>query len=146
MKPNYRRCITCRRVSLKQEFWRIIRVFPSGQVQLDQGMGRSAYICPQAGCLQAAQKKNRLGRSLHASVPETLYQTLWQRLELRESQWQEGTPPQNCSLTHPDLGSTDSRLKSGKPEVPPPTALSSLKHCPHQNDSQIYQTKLEPLL
>jgi hypothetical protein len=31
-------------------------------------------------CLQAAQKKNRLGRSLHASVPETLYQTLWQRL------------------------------------------------------------------
>ncbi len=80
MKPNYRRCISCRKVGLKQDFWRIVRVFPSGKVQLDQGMGRSAYICPQASCLQAAQKKNRLGRSLHASVPETLYQTLWQRL------------------------------------------------------------------
>ncbi|BAZ53121.1 hypothetical protein NIES4103_57930 [Nostoc sp. NIES-4103] len=80
MKPNYRRCISCRKVSLKEDFWRIVRVFPSGNVQLDQGMGRSAYICPQLSCLQAAQKKNRLGRSLHATVPEALYQTLWQRL------------------------------------------------------------------
>jgi uncharacterized protein len=80
MQPNYRRCISCRQVRHKEEFWRIVRVFPSGKVQLDQGMGRSAYICPQVSCLQAAQKKNRLGRSLHAAVPEALYQTLWQRL------------------------------------------------------------------
>ena len=80
MKPNYRRCISCRKVAIKEDFWRIVRVFPSRTVQLDQGMGRSAYICPQADCLQAAHKKNRLGRSLQASVPETLYQTLWQRL------------------------------------------------------------------
>ena len=85
MKPNDRRCISCRKVSPKQEFWRIVRTFPSGQVQLDEGMGRSAYICPQLSCLQAAQKKNRLGRSLHASVPETLYQTLWQRLAFSSS-------------------------------------------------------------
>lgn len=57
MQPNYRRCISCRRVGVKQEFWRIVRVYPSGQLQLDQGMGRSAYLCPQASCLQAAQKK-----------------------------------------------------------------------------------------
>jgi predicted RNA-binding protein YlxR (DUF448 family) len=62
MKPNYRRCISCRQVNLKQEFWRIVRVFPSGKVQLDQGMGRSAYICPQETCLQVAQKKNSLGK------------------------------------------------------------------------------------
>lgn len=80
MKPNYRRCITCRRVALKQDFWRIVRVYPSGQLQLDQGMGRSAYLCPQANCLQAAQKKNKLGRAVHTSVPEALYQVLWQRL------------------------------------------------------------------
>lgn len=80
MKPNYRRCISCRKTRLKQEFWRIVRVFPSGQVQLDEGMGRSAYICPQQNCLLAAQKKNRLGRALRASVPEALYHTLWQRL------------------------------------------------------------------
>jgi hypothetical protein len=44
-------------------------------------MGRSAYICPQASCLAAAQKKNRLGRALRASVPDEIYQRLWQRLE-----------------------------------------------------------------
>lgn len=80
MKPNWRRCISCRKVSLKQDFWRIVRVFPSGKVQLDEGMGRSAYICPNPSCLQVAHKKNRLGRALRASVPETLYATLWQRL------------------------------------------------------------------
>ena len=89
MKPNYRRCISCRRVALKEEFWRIVRVFPSGKVQLDQGLGRSAYICPQVSCLQAAQKKNRLGRSLRASMSEHLYQTLWQRLAETHPQNQE---------------------------------------------------------
>ncbi|WP_460199912.1 YlxR family protein [Scytonema sp. NUACC21] len=43
-------------------------------------MGRSAYICPHQSCLVAARKKNRLGRALQATVPETLYKTLWQRL------------------------------------------------------------------
>ena len=80
MKPNWRRCISCRKVGLKQEFWRIVRVFPSRKVQLDWGMGRSAYICPDSSCLSVAQKKNKLGRALRASVPETLYTTLWQRL------------------------------------------------------------------
>lgn len=80
MKPNYRRCISCGKVAAKQEFWRIVRVYPAGQLQLDRGMGRSAYLCPQASCLQAAQKKKRLGRSLRTSVPEALFQSLWQRL------------------------------------------------------------------
>lgn len=80
MEPNSRRCLSCRKVSQKSEFWRIVRVYPSRQVQLDEGMGRSAYLCPQLSCLAAAQKKNRLGRTLQASVPEQLYETLWQRL------------------------------------------------------------------
>jgi hypothetical protein len=80
MKPNYRRCISCRKISTKQEFWRIVRVYPSHQVQLDTGMGRSAYLCPQATCLKVAQKKNRLGKALRAAVPTELYQTLWERI------------------------------------------------------------------
>lgn len=80
MQPNQRRCAVCRTIALKPAFWRIVRVHPSHTVQLDQGMGRSAYLCPTASCLQAAQKKNRLGRSLKATVPESIYQTLWQRL------------------------------------------------------------------
>lgn len=86
MEPNYRRCISCGRVAPKSEFWRIVRVSQSGQLQLDRGMGRSAYICPQASCLQVASKKNRLGRSLRVkTVPEGLYQTLRQRLATNTS-------------------------------------------------------------
>ena len=80
MKPNYRRCISCRRVAPKEAFWRIVRVYPSQKVQLDQGMGRSAYLCPEKSCLLIASKKNRLGRSLKVSVPDSIYQELWQRL------------------------------------------------------------------
>lgn len=80
MEPNYRRCLSCRKVAHKDAFWRIVRVYPSRQVQLEEGMGRSAYLCPQASCLAAAQKKNRLGRSLRAVIPDHLYKTLEKRL------------------------------------------------------------------
>jgi len=86
VKPNYRRCISCRKVDLKPAFWRIVRIYPSQQVQLDQGMGRSVYLCPQITCLQAAQKKNRLGKALKTTVPPELYQTLWQRLSSHPNQ------------------------------------------------------------
>ncbi len=80
MKPNYRRCLSCRQVAPKETFWRIVRVYPSQKVQLNQGMGRSAYLCPQASCLRRAQIKNRLGKALKAPVPEQLYRDLSQLL------------------------------------------------------------------
>lgn len=80
MKPNYRCCASCRKIAPKEAFWRVVRVYPSHQVQLDRGLGRSAYLCRASQCLKAAQKKNRLGRSLKAPVSDELYQTLWQRL------------------------------------------------------------------
>jgi hypothetical protein len=81
MQPNYRRCVSCRRIAPKAEFWRLVRVYPDRAVSLGEGMGRSAYLCPQADCLRQAQKKGRLGRALKANVPEDIYQQLWQRLE-----------------------------------------------------------------
>jgi len=80
MKPNQRRCVSCRKVDRKEAFWRIVRVYPDHHIQLDSGMGRSAYLCPQAECLKAAQKKNRLGRSLKAPVAPWVYETLRSRL------------------------------------------------------------------
>ena len=80
MKPNQRRCLSCRRVDGKEAFWRIVRVYPEHIIQLDEGMGRSAYLCPQADCLKAAEKKNRLAKSLRATVPPSTYETLWSRL------------------------------------------------------------------
>ena len=81
MPPNYRRCISCRAIAPKADLWRIVRVHPDRTVQLDIGMGRSAYVCPTAVCLKAAQKKNRLGRALRVAVPETIYHQLWARLQ-----------------------------------------------------------------
>ena len=86
MKPNYRRCLSCRKLAPKKTFWRIVRVYPSRQVKLDQGMGRSAYICPQKSCLQIACSKKRLARVLKAQVPEQIYQNLWERLANQEQQ------------------------------------------------------------
>ncbi|MBE9187555.1 YlxR family protein [Microcoleus sp. LEGE 07076] len=80
MKPNYRCCASCRKIAPKEAFWRVVRVYPSHQVELDSGLGRSAYLCRVSECLKAAQKKNRLGRTLKAPVSDELYQTLWQRL------------------------------------------------------------------
>lgn len=81
MQPNYRRCISCRRVGPKTEFWRVVRVYPDRAVCLGESMGRSAYLCPQADCLRQAQKKSRLGRALKVNVPEEIYQRLWHQLE-----------------------------------------------------------------
>jgi predicted RNA-binding protein YlxR (DUF448 family) len=58
----------------------VVRLFPSHQVVLDRGMGRSAYLCPCAECLRQAQHKNRLGKALKAPVPPEIYDQLWARL------------------------------------------------------------------
>ena len=81
MDINLRRCVSCRQVSPKQTLWRLVRVYPSQQVQLDQGMGRSAYLCPSPTCLRQAQQKNRLGRALKTPIPDPIYQILAERLQ-----------------------------------------------------------------
>lgn len=77
MQPNYRRCISCRKVAPKHDFWRVVRQVGGYSILLNQGIGRSAYICPQVNCLQVAQRKNRLGRALKATVPNEIYDQLW---------------------------------------------------------------------
>jgi uncharacterized protein len=81
---DFRRCVSCRKVAIRSEFWRIVRCHPSNQIQIDLGdkllQGRSVYLCPNAECLQLAQKKNRLGKSLKAQVREDIYEALGSRL------------------------------------------------------------------
>lgn len=103
MPPNHRRCLACRCLGDRAQFWRVVRV---GQtVVLDQGMGRSAYLCPTADCLRLAERKNRLGRSLRAPISPELYQRLWQRLATpgspplpNEIQIESGTPERDRPL------------------------------------------------
>ena len=81
MEINHRRCVTCRTVAHRDQFWRVVRLSETGAVVLDQGMGRSAYLCPTQDCLAMAQKKKRLERSLRIAVPPEIYYSLWTRLE-----------------------------------------------------------------
>jgi uncharacterized protein len=88
MTKDFRRCVSCRKVALRSEFWRVVRCHPSNQITIsiqegfanDLGdkfiQGRSVYLCPNAECLQLAQKKNRLGKSLKSPVSQAIYQAL----------------------------------------------------------------------
>ncbi|MGL5060688.1 MAG: YlxR family protein [Microcoleus sp.] len=126
MKPNYRRCASCRKIAPKEAFWRAVRVYPSHQVQLDNGMGRSAYLCPSAECLKAAQKKNRLGRALKAPVPDEVYQTLQQRLVATEraSKGRESDNYSPSDLQIPELTYGElPRVSAPKSQSDLPTSL-----------------------
>ncbi len=80
MTKDDRRCVSCRKVAPKSEFLRVVKCHPAKNVVVDLGdkilQGRSAYICPIDSCLQSAQKKNRLGKSLKAQVRDEIYQKL----------------------------------------------------------------------
>jgi predicted RNA-binding protein YlxR (DUF448 family) len=78
---------------MRDNFWRVVRVPiasspdpltestpKSFRLQLDDGMGRSAYVCKKLECLQIAQKKNRLGRSLRTPVSPEIFDILKSRL------------------------------------------------------------------
>jgi predicted RNA-binding protein YlxR (DUF448 family) len=84
---DFRRCVSCRKIALRTEFWRVVKCHPSNQIEIDLGdtlyQGRSVYLCPTAECLQLAQKKNRLGKSLKAQVSQDIYQALGSKLGFR---------------------------------------------------------------
>jgi hypothetical protein len=79
-KLSLRCCVSCRILAPKSQFWRVVRLASSRQVQLDTGIGRSAYVCRRSSCVQEAQKKNRLGRALRVAIPSEIYEQLWQQL------------------------------------------------------------------
>ncbi len=88
-----RRCVSCQCIASRDAFWRVVRVpiastdknpneanAKHDQIQLDHGMGRSAYLCRKLDCLQLAQKKNRLGRSLRTQISPEIFDILKSRL------------------------------------------------------------------
>ncbi|MBE9222222.1 YlxR family protein [Cyanobacterium stanieri LEGE 03274] len=76
---NYRRCVSCGLISSKHDFIRVVRNFPSHHITINQGMGRSAYVCPRLECITIAQKKKRLGRTLRTTMPPEIYDQLKSR-------------------------------------------------------------------
>ena len=74
-----RRCVTCRELLDRRQLWRVIRLAEGG-LALDQGMGRSAYLCPVQNCLEEAKRRKKLQKALRCQVADSIYAALEQRL------------------------------------------------------------------
>ena len=80
-RPILRRCVACRQLLDRRQLWRVIRDHQDG-VLLDQGMGRSAYLCPNEDCLEEARRRKRLQKALRCQVHDAVLEALDQRLRL----------------------------------------------------------------
>ncbi len=80
-RPVLRRCVACRELLDRQLLWRVIRLADGGGIALDQGMGRSAYLCHSRSCVEEARRRRRLQRALRCPVDEGILDQLEQRLE-----------------------------------------------------------------
>ena len=79
-RPVLRRCVACRELFDRSILWRVIRDHQDG-VLLDQGMGRSAYLCRRESCLEEAQRRKRLHKALRCQVPDSAIEELRKRLK-----------------------------------------------------------------
>ena len=79
---NHRRCVSCRQVKHKSDLIQIVRNFDDRKIIINQGMGRSAYICPQLDCLTIAQKQKKISRSLKTNIDSEIYEQLWQMIKV----------------------------------------------------------------
>ena len=78
-RPILRRCVACRQLLDRRLLWRVVRDHRDG-ILLDAGMGRSAYLCPEEGCLDEARRRKRLQKALRCQVPDAVLATLEERL------------------------------------------------------------------
>ena len=74
-----RRCVACRKLLNRQHLWRVVRDHQKG-IQLDRGIGRSAYVCPNESCLEEARRRKRFQKALRCQVPGEMVAVLQQRL------------------------------------------------------------------
>ncbi len=77
--PVLRRCVACRKLLDREQLWRVIRLAEGG-ICLDEGMGRSAYLCPNQECLEEAKRRKRLQRALRCQVADSIVASLERRL------------------------------------------------------------------
>ena len=70
-----RKCAGCGEIKNRSELIRITRENQSGAIIINHNnkiFGKSAYLCDNNSCIEAAFKKNKIAKILKASVPEDL--------------------------------------------------------------------------
>lgn len=87
-KIPMRKCAGCDEMKEKKELLRVVHT-PEGEFLLDftgKKSGRGVYVCRSKACLETAQKKKGLERSLKCAVPQEIYLDLLKQLEGSEKQ------------------------------------------------------------
>ena len=70
-----RRCAGCWQIKDREDLIKITAAAGSGKVVMNPNsvtFGRSAYLCYNEACIEAAFKKNKLAKHLKTSIPNEL--------------------------------------------------------------------------
>ena len=78
-RPILRRCVSCRKLLNRKQLIRITRDFQDGVV-LEDGMGRSAYLCQNKDCIEEACRRKRIQKALRCQIPESVLELLQKRV------------------------------------------------------------------
>lgn len=85
-KVPMRQCTGCREMKSKKEMIRVLKT-AEDEIILDatgKKNGRGAYLCFSKECLEKAIKSRGLERSLKASIPDEVYESLKKEFEAIE--------------------------------------------------------------
>ena len=74
-----RQCVACKKLLDRRQLWKVTRDKKDGIV-LDNGMGRSAYLCPNENCIEESLRRKRLQKALRCQVPIAVFEELQKRL------------------------------------------------------------------
>ena len=75
-----RQCVACKKLLDRRQLWKVTRDKKDGIV-LDNGMGRSAYLCPNENCIEESWRRKRLQKALRCQVPSSVIEVLQKRLK-----------------------------------------------------------------
>ena len=75
-----RQCVACKKLLDRRQLWKVTRDKKDGIV-LDNGMGRSAYLCPNENCIEESLRRKRLQKALRCQVPSSVIEVLQKRLK-----------------------------------------------------------------
>ena len=77
-----RKCVACQQMVPKNELFRVVKTADGVSVDLTyKAQGRGAYVCRKKECIELADKKKGLNRSLKCPVNPEVIENLYMELE-----------------------------------------------------------------